>query len=82
MRSAKRTQTYWRAGVEAAGAGRGGGAAIGSPGHASDDAGADVASPHRTPLHNFPIRTFQLFQLQTRVNLRPSTLEHERDFNS
>lgn len=83
MRSAKRTQTYWRAGVEAADAGRGGGAAIGSPGHASDDAGADVASPHRTPLHNYvQLPDSHFSTISTRVNLRLSTLKHVRDFNS
>lgn len=48
MRSAKRTQTYWRAGCAAPRAERGrraAGHAIGPPGHASDDVGAAAAPP-------------------------------------
>lgn len=51
MRSAKRTQTYWRAGCIGAAAGGGGrrGRAIGSPGHASDVAGDAVAAAAASP---------------------------------
>lgn len=53
MRSAKRTQTYWRAGCIGAAAGGGGrrGRAIGPPGHASDVAGDAVAAAAASPQH-------------------------------
>lgn len=85
MRSAKRTQTYWRAGCAAPRAERGrraAGHAIGPPGHASDDVGAAAAPPpprhHRqqlstTIIHYAPItlKTYQFrFTLTYEYNLK------------
>lgn len=87
MRSAKRTQTYWRAGCRGAAAGR---RARGRhwPARArlraSDDADAAAASPP-TPLHILPDSHFSTILTASnlhRVNPRPSTLEHGRRFDS